>query len=70
MERFWICWVEGSTVNTFCQHNSFEKAQKESERLARLTQNDGKRVFVFEYLGSSVVNTVKWESAKFDEVPF
>ena len=70
MNSFWICWVEGSTVNEFRRHESFELAQKESERLARQPRNDGKQILVFQYLGSSSVKTVTWEAASFSDVPF
>ena len=70
MEKFWICWVEGSTVTNSCKHNTLEKAQKESERLAKLTQNDGKRVYVFECCGASLVKSVTWEAAKWPDLPF
>jgi hypothetical protein len=70
MNKFWICWVEGSSVNEFRRHESFDVAQEESKRLAMQPQNDGKRVFVFECIGSSMVKSVTWEFAKTDEVPF
>ena len=70
MEKFWICWVEGTTFATIMhKHSSFDVAQKESERLAKQPQNDGKRVYVFECCGASLVKSVTWEAATTD-LPF
>jgi hypothetical protein len=72
MEKFWVCWVEDSAnlIGKFVHHDTFEKAQKESERLARQPQNDGRKVFVFECCGASLVKSVTWEAAISDGIPF
>jgi hypothetical protein len=72
MEKFWICWVENSvnTTANFVHYDTFEKAQKESERLVRQSQNDGRKVFVFECCGASLIKSVTWEATKSNDVPF
>ncbi len=63
MERFWICWVEGTDGGIHYRHYSLETAEKEAERLVRLPYNQGKTVYLFECIGKCKVEQtpVKWE---------
>jgi len=55
MERWWECYVEGTDGGRHYRHWTLEGAQKEAERLARLTE---KTVYLFECIGRCYV---KWE---------
>ncbi len=60
MEKFWICWVEGTDGGRHYHHWTLEGATVEAERLARLT---GKIVSIFEWKGDCKIEQtpVKWE---------
>ncbi len=60
MERFWECYVEGTDGGRHYKHETLESAQREAERLARLT---GETVYVFECVGKCrvVESPVRWE---------
>jgi hypothetical protein len=47
MDKFWMCYVEG-TMGCRFKHPNREQAVKEAERLARLRGNEGKQVFILE----------------------
>jgi len=70
MKTFWTCWVKGTDGGSGYQHPTFESAKTESERLARLPINQGKKVYVFECKGASSYNDVNWERVENDELPF
>ena len=48
MNKFWICFVEGTTTGKGKAHLSNQEAAKEAERLALLPENIGKKVYVLE----------------------
>jgi len=60
MERWWECYVERTDGGYHHQHWTLGSAQKEAERLSRLT---GKTVYLFECVGKCKVEEkpVKWE---------
>ena len=70
MIKFWTCWVEGTTGGYGYRHESLESARKEAERLAALSNNDGKPVFVLEFVGAAVINRVRWETPEDGNHPF
>jgi hypothetical protein len=71
MDKFFVCLVEGSNGGYGKQHPNFEEAEEESKRLARLPANEGKKVFILECLGATVVNNTDWIPVKQDgELPF
>ncbi len=70
MKIFWTTWVENSNGGYGTPQDTFEKAQKEAERLAQLLANIGRRVRVMQYLGSVVCKNTVWEPAETDELPF
>ena len=59
MGEYWICYVEGTNGGVRYRHCTFQSAQTEAERLARLT---GKLVFIYEWRGTCQVNQppVSW----------
>ena len=63
MKRFWECFVEGTGGGQHCRHFSLLEAQREAERLARLSNVNGKTVYLFECIGECKVEQepVKWE---------
>lgn len=63
MEKFWICWVEGTDGGRHYRHWSLQRAQTEAERLARLPNIAGREVYIFECRGKCKVeqSPVKWE---------
>ncbi len=63
MDKFWICWVEGTDGGSWFKHWTLASAQQEAERLARLPDVLGKSVYLFEYIGKCQVKQtpVKWE---------
>ena len=62
MNRFWECYVEGTSGGQHYRHY-FLDAQIEAERLARLPNVKGKTVYLFECVGKCKVEPelVKWE---------
>lgn len=48
MQRFWVVLVEDTTGGTHHQHPTYDSARDEAERLARQSQNRGRKVFVLE----------------------
>ena len=63
MDKFWVCWVEGTDGGRHYQHRTLAGAQTEAERLARLPDVTGKNVYLFECIGKCKVESlpVKWE---------
>ena len=57
MERFWICYVEGSDGGEHYKHFDLCLAEKEAERLAKLR---GKTVYLLECIGKCYAE-IKWE---------
>jgi hypothetical protein len=47
MDKFWMCYVEGSQGCSY-RHEFKDSALQEAERLARMESNAGKKVFVIE----------------------
>ncbi len=66
MKKFWTCWVDGTTGGYGYRHSTFEDAQHEAKRLAVLQGNDGKAVYVLEYVGRAISERVKWETPETD----
>lgn len=58
---FWICYVDGKMTNPFRHHLTEPEARKECERLAKLPDNKGKRVWLLECVGECQEQGVKWE---------
>jgi len=60
MERWWECYVEGTDGGRHYRHWNLVTAQKEAERLARLTKMT---VYLFECVGQcrTEETPVKWE---------
>ena len=63
MEKFWIIFVEHTNGGRHYRHETLEKAQVEAERLVRLPENIGMRVYIFGCEGRCQVEAtpVKWE---------
>ncbi len=63
MEKFWVCWVEFTDGGRQYRHWTLAGAQTEAERLARLPDVQGKRVYLFECVGNCKVEQtpVRWE---------
>ena len=63
MEKFWIIFVEHTDGGRHYRHPTLALAQNESERLARLPDNQGKSVYIFECVGKCKVEQapVKWD---------
>ena len=63
MENHWICYVEGTDGGKKYRHRTLESAQIEADRLARLPNVKGKRVYVYEYKGSCQVieQPITWD---------
>ena len=57
MERFWICYVEGSDGGEHYKHFDLDHAEEEAERLAKLR---GKPVYLLECIGKCYAE-VTWE---------
>jgi len=63
MAKFWIIFVEHTDGGRHYRHATLAAAQTEAERLARLPENQGKDVYIFECVGKCKVEQtpVKWE---------
>ncbi len=63
MLRFFECYVEGTDGGRHDHHWTLQGAQTEAERLARIPDNVGKCVYLFECVGKCKVEQtpVKWE---------
>ncbi len=63
MEKFWECYVEGTDGGRHYKWYSIEDARKEGERLAKLSNVQGKIVYLFECVGKCKVEQtpIKWE---------
>ena len=72
MKQFFCTWVEGTNGGYGFKHPTHEGAKKEAERLASLSSNDGKLVYVLCCLGFAKINRVIWEDIEpsYDEIPF
>jgi hypothetical protein len=46
--KFWTCFVEGSGGGTYYRHEWESDAYTEAERLSRLPNNRGKKVYILE----------------------
>jgi len=66
MEKFWIIFVDHTDGGRHYRHETLEKAQVEAERLSLLTENIGKRVYLFACIGRCKAESppVKWEIPK------
>jgi len=63
INRFWTCWVEHSNGGYGYRHTSREAACLEAERLAQLTSNRGKVIFVLEMVASCRMRVpVEWQT--------
>lgn len=62
MNKHWICYVEGSDGGKRYRHQTLQSAQTEAERLANLSYNIGKKVYIYEYKGDckTEITPVKW----------
>ena len=62
MEKHWECYVEGSDGGRHYHHWTESGARVEAERLARLPDNQGKIVYLFECVGQCKAEPVpvKW----------
>ena len=47
-DKFWNCFVEGTSGGYHYKHTTLESARQEAERLARMPSNKGRKVFVME----------------------
>jgi len=63
MKKFWIIFVDHTDGGRHYRHSELEAAQIEAERLARLPENLGKFVYIFECIGrcKTMVEPVRWE---------
>ena len=63
MNKFWIIFVEHTDGGRHYRHSTLGAAQIEAERLARLPENQGLYVFIFECVGKckTEIPPVKWE---------
>jgi len=61
--KFWMVWVN-KTPTTQHRHPMLKLAQDEAERLAKLPENIGKKVYVLEAVNWCWINPkpVEWES--------
>ena len=48
MQRFWVCYVEGTNGGVHYRHYSLEAAENEAERLARLPGRQCSMVYILE----------------------
>lgn len=46
--KFWTCFVEGTSGGYDCKHDNLGSAMTEAERFARMYSNRGKKVYVLE----------------------
>ena len=62
MEKFWIIFVDHTDGGRHYRHRTLQDAQIEAERLARLSSNQGKNIYLFECVGTCTVEPepVKW----------
>jgi len=62
MDKFWMCFVEG-TSSCSMQHINRTEAMEEAERLLRQDRNIGKKVYLLEVVGYVHFEQmpVKWE---------
>jgi hypothetical protein len=70
MKEFWLCWVDGGNGGYGFQHSTFESAKSESERLAKLPDIQGKKVYVLNCCGATIYKPTQWESVDIPDVPF
>ena len=50
-EKFWNCWVEGTTGGFHYKHQTLESARQEAERLQKMPSNEYRKVYVMELVG-------------------
>lgn len=62
IEKHWECYVEGSDGGRHYHHRTLTGARTEAERLASLSSNQGKTVYLFECIGKCRVepSPVSW----------
>lgn len=68
-EKFWMVYVE-SANEPVVHHPTFEVAKGEAERLAKLPNLQGRKVFVLEVVACCVYNAVNWLPLTADGIPF
>ncbi len=63
LSPFWECYVQDSDGGRHYRHYSIESAQAEAERLARLPTNQGKDVYIYQFVGRCKVEQtpIRWE---------
>mgnify|MGYP001611605164 CR=1 FL=1 len=61
MEKFWNCFVEGTTGGCHTKHATLQDAREEARRLARLPENRDRKVYVLELVGYYEVTEVPVE---------
>lgn len=62
ISKFWMVFVEGSATSKY-PHESRNSAMLEAARLALLSANEGKRVYIMEAVGSCITAKppLEWE---------
>ena len=63
MDKFWMCFVEG-TEGCHCRHSNRTEAMEEAERLLQKPKNIGKKVYLLEVVGYAHFGPMplKWEN--------
>jgi hypothetical protein len=65
---FWMVWVDGTKTPT-CKHETLQGAYNEAERIARLPDNAGKRVYLMQAIQVCTYNAVQWQSLHDKNIP-
>ena len=62
--KFWNCWVDGTSGGYHYKHTTFEDAKAEAERLARMPSNMGHKVYLMECISYCEVPEIpiEWTS--------
>ena len=68
MKTFYTNWVEDTNGGYGKPQPTFEEAQKEAEKLARI--NPGKKVRILQCIGFVTLKDTAYEPCEVDEVPF
>ena len=69
VSKFWMVYVE-SANEPVIHHPTLEVAKQEAERLAKMTNLQGRKVYVLEVVGCCVYNAVDWLTLTPDGIPF